>query len=65
VSRVHFDVESNEKSLNGAVDVYGLVVLITLTFFRRAFLNINQNGGTVQDDGFLAFYFRKIAKPTI
>ena len=33
-----------------------------LTFCKKAFWNIFQNGGAIQDGGFSTFYFQKIAK---
>jgi hypothetical protein len=35
---------------------------IELKLCGRAFLRIFKNGGTVQDGGFLTFYFQKISK---
>jgi hypothetical protein len=35
---------------------------VVLTFCRRAFVKFFQNGGTIQDGGFLTFNFQKFGK---
>jgi hypothetical protein len=39
-----------------------LKCLVVSKFCRRAFINIFEDGGTIQDGGFFTFYFQKFVK---